>query len=125
QNGSAWNITKDILKRRIPKFFYFSHYEIMPGRVDLNELYSRTEQPGQSGLQTARALLRLAGAEQDVLTAAAFEQRKAELEAISSKLSREVFRYWTQNENLLVEIDADNATVQSDPEHTAVVRYLD
>jgi len=125
ENGSAWNIAKRILKRRIPKFFYFSHYQIMPGRVDLDELYSTTQQPGQSGLQTARALLRLAGAEQDVLTAEEFEQRKAELEAISSKLSREVFRYWTQNPNLLVEIDADNAAVQTDSEHTAVVRYLD
>jgi predicted ATPase len=125
QNGSAWNIAKDILKRRIPKFFYFSHYQIMPGRVDLNALYSNTEPPGQSGLQTARALLRLAGAEQDVLTAAEFEQRKAELEAISSKLSREVFRYWTQNPGLQVEIDADNAAAQSDSAHAAMTRYLD
>jgi len=125
QNGSAWNIAKAILKQRIPKFFYFSHYQIMPGRVDLNELYSTTQQPGESGLQTARALLRLAGAEQDVLTAEEFELRKAELEAISSKLSREVFRYWTQNADLLVEIDADNAAVQRDSDHTALVRYLD
>ncbi|HTI78118.1 MAG TPA: hypothetical protein VL634_24160, partial [Mycobacterium sp.] len=125
EDGSAWTIAKDILKRRLPKFFYFSQYEILPGRIDLGQLYSTNQEPGQSSLQTARALLRLAGAEQDVLTAEEFEQRKAELEAISSKLTREVFEYWTQNENLLVEIDADNAAVQSDPEHTAVVRYLD
>ena len=124
-NGSAWNVVKDILKRRIPKFFYFSHYEIMPGRIDLSRLYAADQEPGQSSMQAARALLRLAGAERDVLTAAEFEQRKAELEAISSKLSREVFRYWTQNENLVVEIDADNAAVQSDPTHAAVVRCLD
>ena len=125
QDGSAWDIAKRILKPRIPKFFYFSHYQIMPGRVDLDELYSTTQQPGQSGLQTARALLRLAGAEQDVLTAEEFEQRKAELEAISSKLTREVFSYWTQNTDLLVEIDADNAAVQSDSDRTAILRYLD
>lgn len=125
ENGSAWAIAKDILKRRLPKFFYFSHYEIMPGRIDMGRLYSTNQEPGQSGMQTARALLRLAGAERDVLTATEFEQRKAELEAISTKLSREVFRYWTQNDNLMVEIDADNAAVQSDPEHPAVVSYLD
>jgi hypothetical protein len=62
-NGSAWSMAKDILKRRLPKFFYFSHYEIMPGRIDLSRLYSRDQEPGQSSLQTARALLRLAGAE--------------------------------------------------------------
>jgi predicted ATPase len=125
ENGSAWHIAKDILKGRLPKFFYFSHYEIMPGRIDMSRLFSTSHEPGQSSVQTARALLRLAGAERDVLTAGEFEQRKAELEAISSKLSREVFRYWTQNDNLLVEIDADNAAVQNDPDHSAVLRYLD
>ena len=125
ENGSAWSIAKDILKRRIPQFFYFSQYEILPGRVDLSKLFATNQEPSQSSLQTARALLQLAGAEPNVLTAGEFERRKAELEAISSKLSREVSRYWTQNENLLVEIDADNATIQSDPEHAAVVRYLD
>jgi predicted ATPase len=124
QDGSAWDVAKRILKARIPKFFYFSHYQILPGRVDLDELYSTTQLPGQSGLQTARALLRLAGAEQDVLTAEEFELRKAELEAISSKLTREVFSYWTQNADLLVEIDADNAAAQNDSD-AAMLRYLD
>ncbi len=125
QNRSAWSIANEILKRRLPQFFYFSHYEIMPGRIDLSQLFAPGQLPGQSGLQTARALLRLAGAEQDVLAANEFEQRKAELEAISSRLSREVFRYWTQSESLQVEIDADNATVQTDPAHDSVVRFLD
>jgi hypothetical protein len=124
ENGSAWRIAKDILKPRIPRFFYFSQYETLPGRIDVSKLISTNQEPGQSGLQTARALLRLAGADQDVLTAQEFERRKAELEAVSTKLSREVFRYWTQNENLLVEIEADNA-VQTDLERTAIVRYLD
>jgi predicted ATPase len=124
EDGSARTIAKDILKTRIPQFFYFSQYETLPGRIDVSKLISTNQEPGQSGLQTARALLRLAGADQDVLTAEEFERRKAELEAVSTKLSREVFRYWTQNENLLVEIEADNA-VRSDLERTAVVRYLD
>jgi hypothetical protein len=124
-NGSAWTIAKNILKARLPKFFYFSHYEIMPGRIDLSQLTSTNEAPGQSGLQAARALLRMAGAEQDVLTTAEFDQRRAELEAISNRLSREVFRYWTQNDNLLVEIDADNTREQGESAHSALVRYLD
>lgn len=125
EDRSAWSIAKDILKRRLPQFFYFSQYEILPGRIDLGQLFAATEAPGQSGLQTARSLLRLAGAEQDALTADEFEERKAELEAISTSLTREVFRYWTQNDSLMVEIDADNATVQTDPKHPAVVRCLD
>jgi predicted ATPase len=125
EDGSAWAIAKDILRRRLPKFFYFSQYEILPGRIDLAELFATNQEPAQSGLQTARALLRLAGADQDVLTAEGFERRKAELEAISTRLSREVFRYWTQNENLVVEIDADLAREDREAAHSAVVRYLD
>lgn len=125
EDGSAWAIAKDILRRRLPKFFYFSQYEILPGRIDLADLFATSQEPAQSGLQTARALLELAGADKDVLTAEGFERRKAELEAISTKLSREVFRYWTQNENLVVEIDADLAREDREAAHSAVVRYLD
>lgn len=124
QNGSAWTLAKNILKRRLPVFFYFGQYEILPGRIDLRQLFAGDQAPGQSGLQAARALLRLAGADRDVLTADEFEQRKAELEAVSAKISREVFRYWTQNDSLLVEIDADT-TSSADPAHAGVLRYLD
>jgi predicted ATPase len=125
QDSSAWNMTKDILKRRLPQFFYFSQYEVMPGRIDLKQLFAADEAPAQSGLQTARALLRLAGADRDALTADEFEERKAELEAISARLTRDVFRYWTQNDSLLVQIDAD--TTQADTESAVpdMVRYLD
>jgi predicted ATP-dependent endonuclease of OLD family len=125
QDRSAWTITKDILKRRLPQFFYFGQYEIMPGRIDLSQLFASDDAPGQSGLQAARALLRLAGAEKDVLTADEFEERKAELEAISARLSREVSRYWTQNENLLVEIDADNTQARAGAASPEMVRYID
>jgi predicted ATPase len=125
QDRSAWSIAKEILKQRLPQFFYFSHYEIMPGRVDLSRLFSAEQAPAQSGLQTVRALLRLAGADREVLTADEFEERKAELEAISSTLSREVSRYWTQNDSLLVEIEADNAAAPTSPEQSAMLRYLD
>lgn len=125
QGRSAWSLAKDILRQRLPQFFYFGQYEILPGRIDLAELFSGSQAPGQSGLQAARALLKLAGAEQAVLTADEFEERKAELEGISARLSREVFDYWTQNDSLLVEIDADNSATQSDPAHPGVVRYLD
>jgi predicted ATPase len=123
EDRSAWSIAKDILRRRIPHFFYFGQYEIMPGRVDLRQLFSGEQAPGQSGLQAARALLRLAGADREVLTADEFEERKAELEAISARLSREVARYWTQNDSLLVEIDADTAPAQGG--QPGALRYLD
>jgi predicted ATPase len=125
EDRSAWSIAKDILRRRIPHFFYFGQYEIMPGRVDLRQLFAGDQAPAQSGLQAARALLRLAGADRDALTADEFEERKAELEAISAKLSREVARYWTQNDSLLVEIDADTTPAQTDSGQSGALRYLD
>lgn len=109
----------------MPQFFYFSQYQTLPGRIDISELADDSQAPGQSSLQTARALLRLAGADTNMMTAEQFDRRKAELEAVSNKLTREVFRYWTQSPNLLVDIDADLETVNTNQGQTAVVKYLD
>lgn len=125
EHGPAWDIVNRILRARMPQFFYFSQYQTLPGRIDISELADDSQAPGQSSLQTARALLRLAGADTNMMTAEQFDRRKAELEAVSNKLTREVFRYWTQSPNLLVDIDADLETVNTNQGQTAVVKYLD
>lgn len=125
KQGSAWSIANTILRARVPQFFYFSQYQTLPGRINISELAEEDQAPAQSSLQTARALLRLAGADTQIMTAEQFDRRKAELEAVSNKLTREVFRYWTQSDNLLVDIDADFETVNTPQGQTAVVKYLD
>lgn len=113
-----------VLRARIPQFFYFSDYSILPGRVDLAELAGE-EEPGTSGLQTARALLALADTDPNLLGAEDYEARKAELEAVSNELTAQVFEYWKQNKELQVQIDVDKETVSEPNGQTAVARFLD
>lgn len=113
-----------VLLERLPKFFYFSDYSILPGRVDLNEL-AGGEPPASSELQTAWALLQLASTDTSLVGTEDFELRQAELEAVANKLTKEVSTYWTQNPDLWVSVVADQETVEHPSGPTAVVRFLD
>ncbi|MEV8085688.1 AAA family ATPase [Pseudarthrobacter oxydans] len=115
-----------ILYSRLPKFFYFSDYQSLPGRINITELQSGADQPGETPIQTARALLKLASTDAASLTEEEFEDRKAELEAVSNELTQEVLEYWKQNKDLSVEIDLDKKTVPSGYNgQTAVAEFLD
>ncbi len=122
----VWNRLVGILKPHLPRFFRFTEYSTLPGRIDFDELASgQQEGPGRSGLQTARALLQLAGTELDQLQNDDYELRRAELEAVQIDLTQQVFEYWKQNPDLKVVIDVDKETVQQSRGQTAVARFLD
>jgi len=116
----------NLLKPRLPLFFLFTGYSTLPGRIDFREITgSEAEGPGQSGLQTARALLKLAGTDLTQLGNDDYELRKGELEAVQIDLTNQVFEYWKQNPYLEVLIDVDKETVRQANNTTAVARYLD
>lgn len=123
---TLWQQVVSLLKKRMPKFFYFSQYSLLPGRIDLQTIDDEADGPGASSLQTARALLGLAGTTTESLTEDDYEERTAELEAVSNDLTSQVFEYWSQNEQLEVLIDVDKETVPSPVGgQQAVARYLD
>jgi AAA domain, putative AbiEii toxin, Type IV TA system/AAA ATPase domain len=107
KGGNAWQVVARLLSRRLPIFFYFDDYSILPGRVDLRDLGPDAATPLTPALQTARALLELAATDADSLGSDVYEIRKAELEAVSNELTREVFEYWSQNQDLSVDVDID------------------
>jgi predicted ATPase len=111
------------LADRLPKFFHFSNYNILPGRVDLAELVSPAEEPAKSAHQTARALLQLAGTDIASLTQQDYEIQTAELEAVSNTLTQQVFEYWTQSTDLRVQIRVEDSIQQVAP-HPIVVHFL-
>ena len=122
----VWNRLVGILKPHLPKFFRFTEYSTLPGRIDFDKLASgQQEGPGRTGLQTARALLQLAGTELDQLQNDDYELRRSELEAVQIDLTNQVFEYWKQNPDLQVVIDVDKETVQQPHGQTAVARFLD
>lgn len=114
----------EMLRSRMPRFFYFGEYQTLPGRIDVGSLAGKDE-PGATAIQTARALLKLADTDASSLTDEDFEDRKAELEAVSNELTKEVSTYWTQNQELSVEIDLDKVTERTPQGQHAVARYLD
>lgn len=97
----------NILAKRIPKFLYFDEYNIMPGRVSIQKLVATAEDQLDPGERTALSLLRLAGVQAKEFTEAKYEARKASLEAAANQLTDEVFDYWSQNNDLSIELDVD------------------
>lgn len=125
ENKTLWNAAVRVLRDRMPKFFYFSQYSLLPGRIDLQTIDEASDGPAKSDLQTARALLSLAGTTTESLSEDDYEERKGELEAVSNDLTSQVFEYWSQNEQLEVLIDVDKDTVTNSEGEHAVARFLD
>ncbi|MEU9158098.1 AAA family ATPase [Streptomyces sp. NPDC048417] len=108
----------------LPKFFYFSTYEMLPGDCDLHALAERAKaKQWERGDETMMSLLRLAGEGPDDFLDEDYASRKAELQAASLDLSAQVFEYWKQNEDLTVVFDTDlipmppDANGQPQPHH--------
>ncbi|PUB32472.1 putative ATP-dependent endonuclease of OLD family [Promicromonospora sp. AC04] len=118
-------IARTIIRTRLPQFFRFAAYQNLEGRVDVAALRTQEdEEPGASSKQTARALLRLAETDVDSVTDAEFESRTAELEAVSSDLSREMAKYWSTNPELRIKVEIEAETVTLPQGETTVARYL-
>lgn len=113
---SASDVVWAIAGPREPRFFYFSDYSMLDGRIDLAELADGGEPgaPGSSARQTAKALLELAGTTVAELTGEDYEASTAELESVSNSLTEQVFSYWKQNDQLRVRIGVDRAIVRSE-----------
>jgi len=104
-------VAANILEKRLPKFLYFSEYQKMPGQVSIDDLRRKiSEKKLDTGDRIFLALLGLAGSSVDEISEMKhYEALKAELEAVSSRLSEEIFEYWTQNRHLDVRFEFDNA----------------
>jgi energy-coupling factor transporter ATP-binding protein EcfA2 len=103
------------LAARLPKFFYFSTYDVLPGECDLYELAEKDPANMTPSERTVMALLAHAGNAPEDFLDEDYDSRKAELQATSADLSRRVFEYWRQNEDLEVVFDADNVVVGANP----------
>jgi energy-coupling factor transporter ATP-binding protein EcfA2 len=98
-----------VLLERVPAFFYFSDYDLLPGEQDLEELASKIEaetelEPAE---ESVKALLSYANTTAEDFLGSNYDARKAELQASASGLTQKVFDYWRQNRDLEVEFDTD------------------
>jgi predicted ATPase len=95
----------------VPKFMYFSEYQKMPGRIAIDNYISKK----QSGTLTENekvfeALLTLANTSiEDIKGSSKLEELINKTRGVSSKITREIFEYWSQNKHLKVDFRCDMA----------------
>jgi hypothetical protein len=97
-----------IALERMPRFFYFADYSKLTYSVKIQRVLTATDLNEPEA--TARALLRLGGAEKDYMLNPDYERRKRELENVANALTDDVNKYWSQNPDLRVEPDITQRT---------------
>jgi predicted ATPase len=109
-----------LLFARMPKFFFYSDYSRLPGKVRIRELLQANADELDANEQTALSLLQLAGSEQEYLLDPDYETRRRELENVANAITQDVLKYWTTNADLRVMIDISQETEQRKDGHHAV-----
>ena len=117
RDSSARNRAIDILSERLPQFLYFSHYNRMSGEISINKISQAKSQSHISeGDQVFLDFLEYAGTSLDDLTAAnRFEEMNAKCEAAANRITDQIFEYWTQNDQLAIEVRLDEGKANDEP----------
>lgn len=115
----------------VPKFLYFSDYDLLPGKMNLNDLANRVEQAKADPKhlkpthRSVLALLRMADVSiADLSNSGGYEELKAKIEAVSISLTDQVMEFWKQNEDLEVEVDIKPDPTDEAPFNTGPNLYL-
>ena len=89
-----------------PKFVYFGDYDTMPGKVSIPDMIRKRDAATLNrGEQALLALLSMANVElEDFSEPESHEHLIRKLENASNSISDEVFKYWSQNKNLQVQL---------------------
>jgi predicted ATP-dependent endonuclease of OLD family len=123
----AWSL----IERAIPKFLYFSDYDLLPGKMNLTDLSARVDQaktdpkPLKAMHRSVLALLRMADIEvADLTKPGGYEELKAKIEAVSISLTDQVMEFWKQNEDLEVEVDIKPDPTDEEPFNNGANLYL-
>ncbi len=96
---------------RVPTFLYFDSYLTLPGIVSVDALAGRKAQNKLTDQdQVFLALLALAGTSLDkVHGLGTYEEFNSKLRAVSNQVTDQIFKYWSQNKHLDVEMKLDAA----------------
>ena len=112
-----------ILEPYLPKFFYFANYDHLPGRFSVKKVLESGPDGGDGKLRTARALLQMGGLESGDVDTEEYERRVARLEASANHVTREVLQYWSQNEHVRVDFDADKLIQTDQKGNRTIIDY--
>ncbi len=120
---NSWNWESDPLSEYVartyispnmPKFLYYDEYYSLPSEVVIEELSAKKTGTENEEYKTAKALFELADINvDDLLNADDFEDYVAELEATQALISKELFKYWSANNNLKIRFAIDKKIAKS------------
>jgi hypothetical protein len=100
----------------LPRFFYFSDYSTMRGRVSLPDLKAKeTADHLDEADRTFLSLLQTVDADLGDFEEVDFEALTRELEGAANGITRDVFAYWRQNPGLRVVIQMSQGNPSDDP----------
>lgn len=108
----------DILSPRMPKFLYFSHYDRMSGQISINQLAKdkQTADGIKTGDQVFLDFLEYAGTTLEQLVASSrFEDLNARCEAAANRITDQIFEYWTQNDELQIQVLLTEGKAEDEP----------
>jgi len=107
RDGSAALAAIDKLHKRMPQFFYTSHFERMSGEVSLEALAAaKKNNTVNIGDRIFLDFLEYAGTTiEELRDAAKYEDLVAQCEGASNDITDEIFDFWSQNEALAVKIE--------------------
>lgn len=116
---------------RLPKFLYFSDYDLLPSKMNLTDLASRVTQAQsdpkhlQASHRAVLALLRMADISiEDFTKTGGYEPLKAKIEGVSISLTDQIMAFWKQNEDLEVEVDIKTDSDDEAPFNNGPNLYL-
>jgi len=134
--ASKWNQVSQweawsLIAADVPKFLYFSDYDLLPGKMNLADLAARVEQAKADPRQlkpihrSVLALLRMADVTfADLAAPSGYEELKAKIEGVSITLTDQVMEFWKQNEDLEVEVDIKSDSSDEVPFNNGPNLYL-
>ena len=99
-------------------------YSPLRGSIKVRELLSKPADGLTEEEKTARALLALAGSDDQYLLNADYEVRKRELENVATSITQDVLKYWTTNPELRVNIDIVQNNISTPQGHQSVIDEL-
>jgi energy-coupling factor transporter ATP-binding protein EcfA2 len=113
------------LRTRLPRTFYFSTYAQLDGRYDLDEVFAVIQNGGGTEEQnTAADFLNLARIEPAAAEDWNYEASNAELESVSSLLTKRVTQQWKQNDHLKLRVTIEPQKELAPNGHERVRRFL-
>jgi hypothetical protein len=111
-------VIRQHLNPALPTFVYFDDYSTMPGKVSIPSLIEKRDSDSllERGLRALLSFISLgSGTPEDFSDAANHERLIRELENTANGISDEVFHYWSQNEDLSVDLKVMEPEAGAEP----------